>query len=186
MENKVDIWAIGMIMYEILTKGGHPMLGDNFYHSLDMSVEEFKGIMLSADNKFKIMKVNNDLSILAMRLLENMLNSNPNNRYDAQVALKHPWITRDKNGIIPLSMYEEMQMNIMAYDKLKLVQRVAYAMSILNDKVIKKNQKIEIGKKNLNDEHHFYLKYLLKAGLKLYKYYFLKYEKTKFTSYAFY
>lgn len=118
------------------------MLGDNFYHSLDMSIEEFKGIMLSADNKFKIIKVNNDLSGLAMRLLENMLHSNPNNRYDAQVALKHPWITRDKNGVIPLSMYEEMQMNIMAYDKLKLVQRVAYAMSILSNKVVKKNPNI--------------------------------------------
>ena len=146
MVNKVDIWAIGMIMYEMLTKGGHPMLGDNFYHSLDMTVEEFKEAILTADKKFKIMKMHNDLSNLSIRLLENMLHSNPNNRYDAQVALKHPWITRDKNGIIPLSMYEEIQMNIMAYDKLKLVQRVAYVMSVLNDKVIKKHNNLNMSK----------------------------------------
>ena len=143
MENKVDIWAIGMIMFEILTKGGHPILGLDFYHSMEMTVDKFKETMINVDNKENIVRIPNDLSKHSRQLLENMLNVNPNNRYDAQVALKHPWITRDKNGIVPLSMYEEMQLNIMAYDKLKLVQRVTYAMSILNEKVVKKRKKSE-------------------------------------------
>lgn len=127
-----------MIMYEILTKGGHPMLGSDFYNELEMSIEEYKQNMMSGSNDTKILKENNNISKLAFRLLENMLNVNPNTRYDALIALKHPWITRDKNGIIPLSMYEEMQLNIVAYDKLKLVQRMAFVLSILRDKAVKK------------------------------------------------
>ena len=140
---KVDIWAIGMIMYEILTKGGHPLLGLNFYHTLKMPLNDFKETMLHVNNDFEMIKASDEIPKNWWQLLENMLNVNPNNRYDAQVALKHPWITRDKNGIVPLSMYEEMQLNIMSYDKLKLIQRATYAMSIINDRVIKNRKKSE-------------------------------------------
>lgn len=56
MVNKVDIWAIGMIMYEVITKGGHPLLGLDFYHSLDMSLGEFKETMMHITSDFEIIK----------------------------------------------------------------------------------------------------------------------------------
>lgn len=36
----------------------------------------------------------------------------PNHRYNTHRALKHPWITRDKDGTIPLSLHKELEMNM--------------------------------------------------------------------------
>ncbi len=33
----------------------------------------------------------------------------PNQRYTANKALKHPWITRERNGIVPISYLEDMK-----------------------------------------------------------------------------
>ena len=35
-----------------------------------------------------------------------------NHRYNTHRALKHPWITRDKNGTIPLSLHKELELNM--------------------------------------------------------------------------
>lgn len=45
-----------MIMYEVITKGGHPLLGLDFYHSLDMSLGEFKETMMHITSDFEIIK----------------------------------------------------------------------------------------------------------------------------------
>jgi serine/threonine protein kinase len=37
-----DIWAVGMILYELLSKGGHPILGKDIHHNLRMTVEDYK------------------------------------------------------------------------------------------------------------------------------------------------
>lgn len=142
---KADIWGIGMIMYELLTKGGHPFLGIDFYNKLDMGVEEFQKIMTNLIRNDKILKDDSHFTPMAYKLLESLLNVNPNLRYSSQRALKHPWISRDFEAEIPLNMFEEMQLNMKAYEKLKFATRVAYAMTMISDKVLKKELVKEVG-----------------------------------------
>ena len=141
---KIDIWATGLIMYELLTKGGHPLLGIDFYNNLEMSIAEYKEKILNITSSDKVVKQHPSLSSLAFKLLENMLNVNPNLRYSSNRALKHPWVTRDVNAKIPLNMYEEMQLNMNAYEKLKLAQKVAFAVSLLKQTVIKQQESTHV------------------------------------------
>jgi serine/threonine protein kinase len=134
-------------MYEILTKGGHPVLGDDFKNDLKFSLEDYKKQMMKISINDVIVKENPHISQLAVKLLQNLLNVSPNQRYGAPRALKHPWITRDVNAKIPLNMFEEIQMSMRVYEKLKFAQRVALTMSILNDKIIKKSSN-EFSEKN--------------------------------------
>lgn len=139
---KIDIWATGMIMYEILTKGGHPILGIDFYKEWEMSLDEYKNKMMKITSNEQVVKPKSCISSLAFKLLQNLLNVNPKLRYSANKALKHPWITRDKDAKIPLNMFEEMELHMRAYEKLKLATRVAFAMSLLNEKVIKTDKNL--------------------------------------------
>lgn len=83
---KIDIWSTGIIMYEILTKGGHPELGLDFYNGLDMTLEEFKEKMLKVDNNYDLSDKFNDLPKNAASLLQTLLNINPNLRYSSITA----------------------------------------------------------------------------------------------------
>jgi serine/threonine protein kinase len=141
---KVDIWSTGMIMYELLTKGGHPILGDDFYNKLERSIEEFRNIMNTISSSEKIVKKSKSYSDLALKLMESLLNVSPRLRYSSKRALKHPWITRDLDSDIPLNMYEEMQLNMVAYEKLKYATRLAFAMSMINHKVLKRELNLEL------------------------------------------
>ena len=142
---KADIWAVGMIMHELLTKGGHPFLGKDFYNRLDMDVEVFRKKMMNLYRNDKILKDSTPFTPMAYKMLESLLNVNPNLRYNSQRALKHPWITRDFEAEIPLNMFEEMQLNMRAYEKLKFATRVAYAMTMISDKKLKKGLVKEVG-----------------------------------------
>lgn len=141
----IDIWATGMIMYELLTKGGHPFLGSDFYNKLDMKIEDFKIKMMNLSRNDKILEKNIHFSPLAFKMLENLLDVNPNMRYSAVRALKHPWITRDFEAKIPMNMHEEIELSMRAYDKLKFATRVAYAMTMISHKILKKELCKEIG-----------------------------------------
>ena len=109
----VDIWAVGMIMYELLTKGGHPELGDNIHEKVDMSIEDYIDLITNIDSSYKIAgRLIKNFSKLAKNLMRNLWNPKPNRRYNAQRSLKHPWITRNENDQIPLNIYEELQQNM--------------------------------------------------------------------------
>ncbi|CAI2361104.1 unnamed protein product [Moneuplotes crassus] len=140
---KVDIWATGMIMYELLTKGGHPFLGIDFYNKLDMNVEEFRKHVISLYTSDTIDLDSSLFSPMAYKMLKNLLNVNPNLRYSSQRALKHPWITRDLQAKVPLNVFEEMQLNMKAYEKLKFATQMAFAMSMIEDKVLQEEQNEE-------------------------------------------
>ena len=91
----VDIWSIGILMYMLLNKGNHP-----FYNKGDKMEDFVKKL-----NEKKI-KFNNNISPMAKHLILKLLETNPSWRYTGLQAIKHPWITRNKEDEIPLTFNE--------------------------------------------------------------------------------
>ena len=92
----------------MVTKGSHPILGDNNNNSDKLTFAEYKSKLNSIDTK-SIIKQLKYVSKLAKHLLNNLLDVRPSRRYNANRALKHPWITRNKNDSIPLNFYQEIK-----------------------------------------------------------------------------
>lgn len=61
-------------------------------------------------------------------------------RYECSRALKHPWITKDENGVIPLNFYNEFMKNGELYDKFKMAQLMVLGISVLRNKYIEKDR----------------------------------------------
>ena len=91
----VDIWSIGILMFMLLNNGKHP-----FYVKGDNRKDFIK--------KIENCKINfyNKVSPMAKNLIFKLLEPNPSWRYNAAQAIKHPWITRNKNDEIPLTFNE--------------------------------------------------------------------------------
>ena len=96
----VDIWSIGILMFMLLNGGKHP-----FYQKNDKMEDFIK--------KIKIGKLNfiNKLSFMAKNLNQKLCEVNPSWRYSANLAIKHPWITRNPNDEIPLTFNEILNRN---------------------------------------------------------------------------
>ena len=96
----VDIWSIGILMFMLLNGGKHP-----FYQKNDKKEDFIK--------KIKIGKLNfiNKLSFMAKHLNQKLCEVNPSWRYSANLAIKHPWITRNPNDEIPLTFNEILNKN---------------------------------------------------------------------------
>ena len=96
----VDIWSIGILMYMLLNNGKHP-----FYHKDDKKEDFIK--------KIKLAKLNfiNKISYMAKHLIHKLCEPNPSWRYSANLAIKHPWITRNPNDDIPLTFNEILNRN---------------------------------------------------------------------------
>jgi serine/threonine protein kinase len=94
----VDVWSCGIIFY-IMLVGKHPL-----YSQGDDTKSYFKKLV---NPKWKIPE---DFPILARDLFEHMVRFNPVNRYTAETALKHPWITGNSNAAIPMTYYEKIRL----------------------------------------------------------------------------
>ena len=96
----VDIWSIGILMYMLLNNGKHP-----FYHKDDKKEDVIK--------KIKLAKLHfiNKISYMAKHLMHKLCEPNPSWRYSANIAIKHPWITRNPNDDIPLTFNEILNRN---------------------------------------------------------------------------
>ena len=96
----VDIWSIGILMFMLLNGGKHP-----FYQKNDKKEDFLK--------KIKIGKLNfiNKLSFMAKNLNQKLCEVDPSWRYSANLAIKHPWITRNPNDEIPLTFNEILNRN---------------------------------------------------------------------------
>ena len=151
----VDIWSIGILMYMLLNNGKHP-----FYQKGDKKQDFIK--------KIKIGKLNfiNKLSYMAKNLNYKLCEPNPSWRYSANLAIKHPWITRNPKDEIPLTFNEILNRNnskknatsfilisiFLNYYKKKEVQKK------LNSNVVDDNYNIDIfikKKKNKNKNKIF-------------------------------
>ena len=91
----VDIWSIGIILYMLLNNNKHP-----FY----IRGDDRK--LYSEKIKKGILSYNNNLSFMAKNLINKLLEPNPSWRYTSDKALRHPWITRNKNDDIPKTFNE--------------------------------------------------------------------------------
>ena len=91
----VDIWSIGILMFMLLNNGKHP------FYVKGESIKDF-------NKKIQNCKIHfyNKISPMAQHLLFKLLEPNPSWRYNAAQALKHPWITRNKNDEVPLTFNE--------------------------------------------------------------------------------
>jgi serine/threonine protein kinase len=79
----------------LLNNGKHP------FYVKGESIKDF-------NKKIQNCKINfyNKISPMAQHLLFKLLEPNPSWRYNAAQALKHPWITRNKNDEVPLTFNE--------------------------------------------------------------------------------
>ena len=91
----VDVWALGIILFMLLNNGKHP-----FYVKGDLKKE------LAHKIKKGVFKFYNNVSFMANNLIRKLLEINPDWRYTAEKALRHPWITRNKNDEIPKTFNE--------------------------------------------------------------------------------
>jgi calcium/calmodulin-dependent protein kinase I len=95
----VDIWAVGIIMYEVLTSGLHPLCtaGDS-RESYEEKIRQTKGL-----------KPHPSFSILSRHLFQRLTELQGPNRHTALDALQHPWITRLKMNRLPVSQKENVK-----------------------------------------------------------------------------
>ena len=126
----VDIWSIGILMFMLLNGGKHP-----FYQKNDKREDFIK--------KIKIGKLNfiNKLSFMAKHLNQKLCEVNPSWRYSANLAIKHPWITRNPYDEIPLTFSEILSRNNSKKNFSNLVM-VCLFLNYYKKKEIKTKEKI--------------------------------------------
>ncbi len=129
----IDIWSIGIILYQLLNKGQHPFF--------------IKGITkrknyIQTIKKTKL-KCNCNVSKMGENLLKKMLEIEPTIRISAKNALKHPWITRNILDPIPLNLYQQVN----KYKILKKFREEFYIVLFIN--FYRKNSQ----NKYLNDDY---------------------------------
>ena len=98
---KIDLWACGIIAYQLLNCGQHPCYepGENYYKKLQ-----------NIENNPLTFNFPASMTTLAKDFFQNLCCFPPSLRYDAQTALQHPWITRNEKDAIPLNQYQEFSL----------------------------------------------------------------------------
>ena len=83
---KIDMWACGIIMYQLLSFGKHPLL---FNKDHNLSDQEFMELLRNPQWTFS-----DHFSEYATDFFLRLCDPSPMNRYTAVQALQHPWINR--------------------------------------------------------------------------------------------
>ena len=115
----VDIWSCGIILYILLT-GRHPL-----YSPEDDRASYFKKL------ENPVWEYPDDFPALAKDLFQHLLDPNPVNRYTAENALKHPWITRKLDASIPLTYAEQLRM-YQTHEKMRTLMSAVVFIAALN------------------------------------------------------
>ena len=104
----VDMWAVGIIIFQLLSGGEHPYS----VTSIDPKAK-FEDKIKNA--KVEVLQECTFLSVLSKKFLKRLVQVNRTLRYTAADALKHPWITRQKQNRIPLNLADKL--SAMNYEK---------------------------------------------------------------------
>ena len=104
----IDVWALGIIMYNMLSGGGHPL------YSKGENIDKFRTKLFNKE----MFSFPESFSSLAKDLILKMTSYSPVHRYTVDQALKHPWITRSHDTKVPLT-WLEMFKQLDSEDKLK-------------------------------------------------------------------
>jgi serine/threonine protein kinase len=115
----VDIWSCGIILYILLT-GKHPL-----YTPGDDRASYFKKLENPA------WEYPDGFPALAKDLFQHLVDPNPVNRYTAENALKHPWITRKLDANIPLTYAEQLRM-YQTQERMRILTSAVVFMAALN------------------------------------------------------
>lgn len=107
----VDIWACAVITFMLFNRGNHP------FYKAGMSTNEFK-TCLQRDSFPQIGHG------LAQSFLDRLSKKDYEQRYSVGEALKHPWITRNLDDEVPLSIHESYQ----GFDSTQLTINVAISL----------------------------------------------------------
>ena len=124
----VDMWSIGIITAMLLNKGRHPFFEKG--ESKRKYIQKLKNGYIRNDN----------LSEMSNNFIGKLLEPNPRRRYSANVALKHPWITRKLLDSIPLTMYESINKTLL----INKMKNALVAMVMLNRMRPHKEKKFKI------------------------------------------
>jgi len=92
----VDIWAVGLIMYEIISLK-HPLWENN------MEKEAYRDKV----KNLKKIKFGHRFNRWSRSLIQSLCHAKPSCRYTIDQALSHPWITRDFQSEIPRTHFEK-------------------------------------------------------------------------------
>ena len=144
LTNEIDIWSVGIIMYQLLNKNIHPFFNkfelkkNKIYHKKDFLLENLKKYEKS--NKL-IFHNENYISRKAKNLLFNLLQIKSKNRIQSNLALNHIWFD---------------DLNIKNYYLLDLNKKIFSEDDL---KIINKGKKIFLTLIFLNQiKNHFFIK----------------------------
>jgi calcium/calmodulin-dependent protein kinase I len=94
----IDMWSCGIIMFMLLNNGLHPL------YEKEMIKINYINKLKAGNLKWNIS--GKKISKIAYSLLIKLIEINPRERYTVQMALNHPWITRNKLQAVPKPYFE--------------------------------------------------------------------------------
>ena len=138
----VDVWSVGIILYMLLMKGKNP-----FYNRGDSKETVIKNIRNNNVIFNNDINEENNISNMGKDLINKLLKKNPLYRYTIRSALEHPWITLKKFDKIPLTIYDEANIDENV-EKIKIFLLVSIFLNY-----VKKN-KLFFNEENSNEKNY--------------------------------
>ena len=138
----VDVWSVGIILYMLLMKGKNP-----FYNRGDSKETVIKNIRNNNVIFNNDINEENNISNMGKDLINKLLKKNPLYRYTIRSALEHPWITLKKFDKIPLTIYDEANIDENV-EKIKIFLLVSIFLNY-----VKKN-KLFFNEENPNEKNY--------------------------------